>query len=337
MIRVGVIGLGSMGQTHIGAYLNTPGVKVVAIADNNPDRLSGKVKVGGNVEGQGKGGLDHSTVKQYNEGMQLIADPDIDLIDICLHTPLHLEYALAALKAGKHLLVEKPLARTAADAQKLVEAAASAKGISMCAMCMRFWPGWTWLKDVVDSRQYGKVLSAKFRRVASHPGGPFYTNGDACGGAALDLHIHDTDFIQYVFGKPQAVSSAGYAKHTTAIDHIVTRYQYADIPMVVAEGGWSMADGFGFRMQYTINFEKATAIFDIGAKDQLLLVENGTTQAVPLDPKMGYDYEIAYLVDCINNNRKPTTVTLASAALSVKIVEAEVESIKQNGAYVKID
>lgn len=337
MIRAGVIGMGSMGLTHTAAYLKTPGVKLVAIADNNLDRLTGKSLAGGNVEGQAKGGLNYSSVRQYNEGMKLINDPEIDLVDICLHTPLHLEYATAALKAGKHLLVEKPLARTSADARKLVDAAASAKGIAMCAMCMRFWPGWTWLKDAVDSKQYGKVLSAKFRRVASHPGGGFYSDGKACGGAALDLHIHDTDFVQYLFGKPKSVSSSGYTQITGEIDHIVTRYQYDDVPMVVAEGGWAMAPGFGFRMQYTVNFENATAIFDIGAKDQLLLVEKGTTTPIAIEAALGYDNEIAYLVDCISQNRKPTTVTLESAALSVKIVEKEVESIKQQGKQVSID
>src|SRR5690606_10470466 len=97
---------------------------IVAISDNNPDRLSGKARAGGNIEGQAAGGLDYSSVKKYTEGMELINDPEIDLVDICLHTPLHLEYALAAIKAGKHVLVEKPLARTSADAKKLAAAAA---------------------------------------------------------------------------------------------------------------------------------------------------------------------------------------------------------------------
>lgn len=335
MIRVGVIGIGSMGMTHIGAYLKTPGAKVVAIADNNLDRLTGKSQATGNVEGQAKGGLDHSTVKQYDEGMKLIADPDIDLVDICLHTPLHLEYALAALKAGKHVMIEKPLARTSADARKLAAAAAKSKKIVMCGMCMRFWPGWTWLKDAVDKKTYGKVLSAQFRRVASHPGGSFYTNGKACGGAALDLHIHDTDFIHYIFGVPKSVSSIGYSKHTTEIDHIVTQYEYAKIPLVVAEGGWSMQDGFGFKMQYTVNFENATAIFDIGAKDNLILIKKGKSAPVKIEALMGYDKEIAYLIKCIKKNEKPTIVTLDSAATTVKIVEAEIKSVK-TGKRVKI-
>ena len=86
----------------------------------------------------------------------------------------------------------------------------------------------------------------------------------ACGGAILDLHIHDTDFVQHCFGKPKAVFSRGYSRPTNAIDHVLTHYLYDDVPLVTAEGGWAMTPGFGFQMQYTVNFERATAVFDPG-------------------------------------------------------------------------
>ena len=145
MINVGVIGLGMMGQTHLDVYSKRDDVNIVAISDKDPARLSGEEKAGGNVEGQASGGVDLSKVRRYEEGMQLIADDDIDLVDICLPTPLHLQYAEAALQTAKHLLVEKPLARTYVDAVKLAQAGDNAKGISMPAMCIRFWPGWAWM------------------------------------------------------------------------------------------------------------------------------------------------------------------------------------------------
>lgn len=335
MINVGVIGLGMMGGTHLDVYAKTKNVRVVAVSDAMPARLSGEQQAKGNVEGQAQGGfnLKDPSLKKYAEGMDLIKDPNVHLVDICLPTPMHLNYAVAALEAGKHLLVEKPLARTYADAQKLVAAAEKARGLAMCAMCMRFWPGWDWLKDAVATKKFGKVLAANFRRVAQHPGGPFYSNGDACGGAALDLHIHDTDFVQYLFGKPRSVSSIGYSRITNQVDHIVTSYKYDDVPVVVAEGGWAMTAGFGFSMRYTVNFENATAVFDLGAAKPLMLYEKGKDPAaVALDPVMGYQREIEYFVDCINAGRKPTTVTLADAAMSVKIVEAEVQSVRTGTA-----
>src|SRR6185312_6951736 len=128
------------------------------------------------------------------------------------------------------------LARTAADALALAEAAERSAGFSMCAMCMRFWPAWVWLKEQIDAGTYGKTLGASFRRLATHPSSRgFYTDGAACGGAVLDLHIHDTDFIRYCFGMPQSVSTVGYQSVTSELDHVATQYKYANGPMVVAE------------------------------------------------------------------------------------------------------
>jgi predicted dehydrogenase len=328
MINVGVMGLGMMGLTHLDVYAKLAGAKVVAISDKDPNRLEGKVKAQGNVEGQAQGGFDFAAVgKKYAEGRDMIADPAVQVVDVCLPTHLHVDYALAALNAGKHVFIEKPLARTHADAQRLADAAAKSSGIAMVGMCLRFWPGWTWLKDAVVNQTYGKVLAAHFRRVASHPGGPFYLNGDLNGGAALDLHIHDTDFVQYLFGIPKSVYSAGYSKVTNQLDHIVTHYHYDDVPLVIAEGSWAMADGYPFRMQFTVNFERATVVYEFPAEKPMTLYEKGKApQVVELDPTMGYQYEIEYFLECVRTGKKPTKVTMQDAANTIRIVEAEVRS-----------
>lgn len=328
MTKVGIIGMGMMGSTHLDVYSKLDGVKVVAVADLIKERREGLTKAAGNIEGQSQGGVDFSAFRKYEEGMDLIADPEIDLVDICLPTPLHTEYVKAALAAGKHVLSEKPFATNTREGNELAEAARSSKGMLMCAMCMRFWPGWDWLKDRVDDQSFGKVLGAQFRRTSSHPGGPFYSDGDACGGAILDLHIHDTDFIQYCFGLPKAVYSRGYAKETTHIDHVITHYIYDDIPLVVAEGSWCFQLGAPFQMQYSVNFENATAVFDLAAESVLTLIQDGETTSVDLEEGMGYDHEIAYFLDCIAKGENPTIVDPESAVTSVRIVEAEVESIR---------
>ncbi len=337
MINVGVIGLGMMGNTHLDVYAKRTDVRVVAVSDANPERLAGKAHAGGNIEGQAKGGFDLNSpdVAKYKEGMKLIKDPNVQLVDVCMWTPQHLKYASKALQAGKHVMSEKPMARTAREARKLAEVAQSSPGTFMVGQCMRFWPGWTWLKEAVDNNTYGPVKAANFRRVAQHPGGAFYEDGERCGGAILDLHIHDTDFVQYLFGMPKSVFSTGYKKVTSAIDHVVTRYEYDNVPMVTAEGGWVMSKGHGFKMQYCVNFDRATAVFDIGQKDQLILIENGESKSVAIEAKMGYELEIAYFLDCIAKGVKPTIVTPESAANSVKIVEAEVKSVI-TGKLVKI-
>jgi len=332
MVRVGVIGLGMMGLTHLDVYSKRKDARVVALSDADPDRLSGKVRAAGNIEGQAQGGFDFGSVRKYAEGKALIADRDVDLVDICLPTPLHKDFVLVALAAGKHVLVEKPLARTAADAAAMAEAARKAKGFAMCALCMRFWPGWTWLKDAIAEGTYGKVRSAWFRRVATHPGGPYYSNGKASGGAILDLHIHDADFVQHCFGMPRSVFARGYAAVSGEVDHLVALYSFDGVPLVAAEGGWAMAPGFPFTMQYAVNFERATATYDLASKQPLKLSAGGKEEAVPVDPGMGYEREIDYFLGCLGRGARPELATIESAAASVRIVEAEAESIRTGKA-----
>ena len=339
MVRIGVLGLGTMGYTHLDAYGKLEDADIVAVCDIDEDVLSGKNKTEGNIDGQAAGIIDLQApeLKKFTDGMAMINDPDIDIIDICLPTPEHVRYAVASLNAGKHTFMEKPLARSVADTQQIVDAAKAAKGLNMCALCMRFWPQWSWLKDKVENKTFGKVLGATFKRVASHPGRGFYLSGQASGGAALDLHIHDTDFVKYLFGMPKAVVSHGYSKETNAVDHITTQYVYDDVPLVSAEGGWAMTDGFGFKMLYTVNFENATAVFDISKSDSLILSEVGKKPvAVKCEAEMGYYHELNYFLTCVKNNTMPSHASFADAAESVKIVLAEVQSVR-TGQPVTLD
>lgn len=328
MIRVGLVGVGMMGGVHLDVYARQKDVKVAAIADRIEDKRTGKARTALNVTSQQQGFTAFDAATQYAEGIDLIQKADVDLVDLCIPTPQHVDLAIAALQSGKHVLVEKPLARTAADAARLVAAAKASNKYIMNALCMRFWPGWSWLKETVDSGRFGKVLAAQFRRCGSFPGG-WYSNANDSGGAALDLHVHDVDFIQYLFGLPKAVRTVGYSRETQGADHLMTQYLYDTIPFVSAEGGWAMAQDYGFSMQYCVNFEQATAVFDLSKSPTLQLMVRGKGKTpVEVPPGMGYDYEIPYLLNCIKTGTPPTQASVESAANAIRMVEAELESIR---------
>ncbi len=335
MIRVGIIGLGMMGRCHLEGWNKAQGAEVVAVADSDPKRAAGDLSGGwGNIDA-GTEMIDMDRVTGTTDPHELIAMENVDVVDVCVPTPFHAELAIAALDAGKHVVCEKPLARTAADAQRIAAAAAASPGMFMAGMCIRFWPQYKWLKDAVESKAYGKVLGATFRRMGSMPPG-WFANAEMSGGAALDLHLHDTDFVQYLLGTPAAVSSCGYSKTTDGVDHIITRYVYDDIPVVVAEGAWCMADGFGFNMSYSVNFENATADYDLArGDDALLLSSGGEKQTITCEGSDGYEGELAYFAECITAGTPPTIVTAEQAAESIRIVEAEVASI-ESGAPVNL-
>jgi predicted dehydrogenase len=333
MIQVGVVGLGFMGVTHIKAYRNIPGVRIAAICD--PVRLPADgvlTGVSGNVGTDEAVQLDMSQLQASKDIRDLLANPELHLIDLCVPTVDHVRLSIAALTAGKHVICEKPLARTAAQARDIVAAAEAARTYFMPAMCMRFWPGWAWLREAVQRETYGKPLAARFRRVSSPPGWSraSYFKGSESGGALLDLHIHDTDFVQFLFGRPQRVVSTGVSRFSGAIDHVVTQYQVANGACVYAEGTWIMTDGFPFNMTYTITFERATADFDLQrGPDALKLFEEGKpSRTLPSNGPDGYVGELSHMIDSIQNGTPPSIVTARDALSAVEICEAEERSVQ---------
>ena len=146
-MKIGIIGLGMMGRTHYEAYQNIDGASVIAVADRNPKRASGDLSgTAGNVLKGGVNQLPMDKIRGMTKASDLIAMKDVDIVDICVPTPEHVDVAIEAIKAGKHVLCEKPLARTVAEAERIAAAARDAKGFFMPAMCIRFWPQWAWLK-----------------------------------------------------------------------------------------------------------------------------------------------------------------------------------------------
>jgi len=337
-VRVGLVGVGFMGKTHADIYLKNRNTKLVAFCDIDKKKASGDWSGGGgNLGDAGGKAFNPKTLTSHKTPEALFKDPNVDLVDICLPTYLHAKYTIKALKAGKHVLCEKPLSTKPAEAKKVAAAAKKAKGNLMIAQCMRFWPEWEWLKGAVKSKRYGKVHSAVFRRFASTPTWTWKNwilNAKLSGSALFDLHIHDSDFIRYVFGEPKAVFSVGNGGKATkgGIDHIVTSYIYPKRSLLVsAEGGWNADPTYGFTMRYTVVFDRATADFDIGREGTMLQVHRKggkKAQTIKCRASTGWADEIKYFADCIAKRRKPKVTTPEDAARSVKLCEAEMKSAK---------
>ena len=332
-LKVGIIGLGSMGSTHLDIYSKIKEVEVIAIADSIQSRLDGSSKAEGNISGQAEGGITGLSAIKYLDGMELIENPDIDIVDICVGTDLHFTFVEAALSKGKHVLVEKPLARTYHEAKKIIQLAEQSSKYVMSAMCLRYWPAWVFLKEAIDSNAYGKCLSLNFKRQTSFPGGAFYSDHNQCGGALLDLHVHDTDFVNYCLGLPEAVFSQGYKGPSGGIDHIATHYIYnqSDLsPLVSSEGSWTMQEGYGFNMSYTANFENGTLSYLLEQDETLKLFRSGSEpESINLKEGMGYEFEIRTFVDEILSGKSTNLDLLRQAAETVAIVEAEKISIEK--------
>lgn len=346
-IGVGVIGLGFMGQTHVRAYQNAAaegfGCRLVAVCDADTDRRAGRVAATGNIAAlaEPKQLFDPRVVHGYSTPGELLADPAVLLVSICTYTESHVELALAALAAGKHVLVEKPVSLRSAEVRRLAQAANRARDdrglLCMPAMCMRFWPGWDWLRERVVDGSLGRVRSATFTRMGSGPAwaSGFYRDTARSGGALFDLHIHDTDFVYWCFGRPRSVCSTGDQLHVSTL----YRYEDAGSPVhVVAEGAWDLAPGAGFRMRFVVNFERATAEFDLAraplSPALVLHTAEGTSAVEPTVPGIatGYDGEVRHLLSAITSGSRELGATLDDAAAVATVLEAEQESQRTGGA-----
>ncbi len=333
-IGVGIAGLGFMGMTHARAYTaarkNGYPCRIVAVCDEDQSQLTAHKQAGGNIlpaddRSEDSESLIPQDARRYQNLTDMLADGAVDLVSICTYTDTHATSASAALRAGKHVLLEKPVALSSKEAEVLrKEAERHSASICIPAMCIRFWPGWSEVKKLVESGAYGKPCSAKFERLGALPdwGKSFYSNDARTGGAILDLHIHDVDFLTWCLGTPTSIRATGSTRHLSA------QFEYAGLsgPFTI-EGGWIDIPGFSFHMRYRFEFERASLSFDSSADVPFSIQPQGIASLTPFSPLTGYDVEIRHMLDLIRGATQEARATLAEAVQSLRIIEAEKQSL----------
>jgi len=327
-VGVAVIGLGFMGRTHLAGYAAAgDACRLTGVYDMNPDRLSGEASAAGNIDTSGSVGqlFDPADVFATDSLDALLSRDDIDAVSICTPTDTHVRIATAALRVGKHVLVEKPVAISSGSIETLIGEAARSGRLCMPAMCIRFWPEWTWLADRIRDRAFGPLRSLAVERIGSVPawGDGFYQDQSRTGGALFDLHIHDSDFVSSVLGRPDSVTTVGDLARMTTVYHYDGD---SAVPHVTASGGW-MRGGAAFRMRYLAEFERGTADYDISRDPTLLMSVDEVAEPVRVPAGTGYDHEIVAFVRAIASGAD-APVTLEDAADTTRILLAEASSME---------
>lgn len=335
-VGVGVIGLGFMGSTHVRAFraAQEAGLpcRIVAVADRDPARLTGRGTEGNLATGAGSDLFDPAIIRAHPDAASLLADPGVEAVSICTHTSTHVDLAIAALRAGKHVLVEKPVSLRPEEAGLLAdEAARHPDLVCMPAMVMRFWPGWPEVREAIVSRRFGPLRSLVLTRRGSTPTwSGFYSDLEACGGALFDLHVHDADFILWALGEPNAVCSTGDLRHVTTI------YRYdrtlAGAPVhVVAEGGTDHDPGHGFHIRLTAVFDTATIDFDLHRDPAMLVAGDGRITPMSVESQGPFDLEIrAFINACaLRLSPAPQPVPIDDAVRVVRLLDAERRSLQE--------
>jgi predicted dehydrogenase len=248
---------------HYLAYQKVKGLKVAALCETRRERLAGDWRaIKGNFGPAGTM-MDLSGIDRYEKLDDMLASAKLDVIDICLPPAAHAPVAIAALKAGKHVFCEKPIALVPADAARMVRAAKAARRQLMIGQVLPFFPEYAFAYKAIAGGRYGRLLGGHFKRVISDPQwlADFYDPAKV-GGPMLDLHVHDAHFIRLLFGMPKRVFSSGRMRGKVA-EYFVSQFQFRDPGLVVsALSGVIQQQGRGFSAGFEIHLEKATLLYD---------------------------------------------------------------------------
>ncbi|MBR7117527.1 MAG: Gfo/Idh/MocA family oxidoreductase [Clostridia bacterium] len=263
MLRVGLIGCGFMGEMHANCYKNIEGVEIAALADIRPERSRAL--------------SDGTNAKLYSDGKELIANAEVDIIDICLPTFLHAEYALLAMDKVKYVFIEKPVALTPDEGKMLIEKSKATGARVQVGQVIRFWDEYVELRKIIKNETYGKVVNANFRRISPRPEwgwNNWLLDYKLSGGAGQDLHVHDVDYVLSLFGEPEKFYSVRNIKGEKN-SYVNTIMQYGDF-VVGVEGTWDLPASHPFEATFRVVFEKAV-LENAGGKF-MLYDKNGASE-----------------------------------------------------------
>lgn len=334
-MKVAVIGLGFMGATHVKAIQDSAEMELGGLVSSDDVKLGGDLSgIHGNLGGPA-GHMDFSGVTKYSTYEEAFADPEIEAVDICLPTYLHAPVAIAALEAGKHVLVEKPMALDGASAGKMIAAARSHSRVLMVAQVLRFYPAYLALERALSSGSLGKIHSATFRRRCAAPGwNAWLADREKSGGGIFDLLIHDMDLCLLLFGCPRELAAAGYEDLGNGIDVISAHLYYDEIPSVNVSGGWHRGGAYPFSMEYTVVTDGGTVEYNSAGSPPTLFSANGHADLLPCEDVNGYQAEIEYFVRCCREGTAPDRCKPEDSALTVKLTRATADARNLRGEKI---
>ena len=319
-MKVGLIGIGGMGNVHFGCYKKMSGIEI-AVADVRVDMAKEKIQ--------------DDSIPVYASYEEMIEREKPDFVDICTPSYMHADMAVYALTHGCHVLCEKPMSISSAECQRMIDAKEKSGKLLMIAHVVRFMSPYVYLKSVIDSGELGKPVHVIMHRLSEAPKWSWENwmlDTAKSGGVTLDLSIHDIDFMQYVFGQPASIEASYYDLKDNS-NHVTSVFHY-DGFSVETVGGWFNAS-LPFRAEYLAVFEngyvesKGGKIVKNGEEITVTAGEVSEDTGINLSGADGYSDEITYFMDCIKCGREPMKVTPASSMKSVELVEEILKTAKR--------
>ena len=321
-IKIAIVGYGGIARVHNSAYarLTMEGypLELVAVCERDPARVTATLDF--NL------GTDNTPlpegIKLYTDIDDMIAREDFDVADVCLPTFLHKNTSVKLLRAGKHVLCEKPMALSSEDGEMMFCASREAGKRLMIAHCVRFDPAYRFLKACVDDDRFGRLDNLYMDRHSVYPNwgaGNAFADNSKTGGCTLDTHIHDIDVVGYILGKPDKYSAVEFVN--LPYYQVVTSTLHYGETTVVANCSWDSAYTTVFWAGYRARFEKATVLLSDG--EVRVFPINGDAYTVDLPCENATVEEIREFLDLVREPGRTDPVCPPEESLaSVRLVEA---------------
>ena len=311
-VRVGLLGTGFVGDIHAAALKMVPDADVVAVASPTPGKAA-------------RFAMERGIPQAFERFRDLLAVKDIDAVSLGIPNYLHAEVTIAAAKAGKHVLCEKPLCRTLAEADQMIEACAKAGVLLMYAEELCFAPKYVRAKTLVDEGALGKVFLVKQSEEHFGPHSSwFWDVNQSGGGVLLDMGCHSIEYARWVFGKPKVkgvFANLGVRVHadkTQGEDHSLCIVEYEGGRVGLAENSWAKQGGVDDRCEIygSDGFTRAdllrgSALLTYSDRGYGYAVEKaGTTQGYTFTMfeeiwNYGFPQEMAHFVRCVQGKETP--------------------------------
>jgi UDP-N-acetylglucosamine 3-dehydrogenase len=330
-LRFAVIGLGWFGEIHCRAIAGIPGIELAALCTRTPSRLAELAQKFGVTK----------TFTDYNE---LLTDPDIDAVSITTMWDQHTAPAVAALRAGKHVFLEKPMAHTVEDCRRICDAAAAAAGNLMVGHICRFNPRYIAAKREIDTGSLGKILSLTARRNIPAAWTPEIL--DKIGPIMGDT-IHDTDIMLWLTGDKvvSAYSQTVDLRGRKYPDVAQTMYRFASGASAIIETVWCMPEKTPFDIDERMSIIGSDGFIHIQDTFPNFGVCNAdgfrspdTTYWPEMNGSLGGALrdEFLYFARCVQEGRRPDVITPEESLAAVRTTLAAEESAA-TGKMVMLD
>lgn len=322
-IKTAVIGAGFISRIHLDAWKRLPNVEVKAIVDVEEERAKKYAEIFGIPE-------------FFTDYTKVIEDPEIDIIDVCTPTYTHAKISIDAMKSGKNVLLEKPIALKLRDADEIINTSKKQGVKFMVAHCLRFWPEYTVAKKIVDQGEIGEVRVARAYRLSPYPDWSWKSwlkDFSKSGGVFVDMSIHDVDFLRWIIGEVEEVYARGgvlKTKDATSYDYVHALLKFKNGAIAYVEGSWIQPKSFPFTTYLEIVGTGGALKVDNHTTSSVIVYKEGScaTDSNPISED-AYYLEIKHFVDSVIKDYEPMISGL-EARKTLEVVLAGVKSIMEN-------